>query len=75
MGIIQRLVLVKEEIIRHLPQRPMPAFGTERTVRLDSDLYSLADTNQPHIPAFQIISDRYYRCESPATFPVRGVLS
>ncbi|EFO2992977.1 GTPase family protein, partial [Escherichia coli] len=46
--------------------------GTERTVRLDSDLYSLADTNQPHIPAFQIISDRYYRCESPATFPVRG---
>ncbi len=52
-----------------------PASGTERTVRLDSDLYSLADTNQPHIPAFQIISDRYYRCESPATFPVRGVLS
>ncbi|RJX65007.1 GTPase family protein, partial [Escherichia coli] len=45
------------------------ATGTERTVRLDSDLY------QPHIPAFQIISDRYYRCESPATFPVRGVLS
>ncbi|EGZ6800123.1 TPA: GTPase family protein, partial [Escherichia coli] len=31
------------------------ATGTERTVRLDSDLY------QPHIPAFQIISDRYYR--------------
>ncbi|MEL8650790.1 hypothetical protein J4W43_24985, partial [Escherichia coli] len=53
----------------------MSAPGTERTVRLDSDLYSLADTNQPHIPAFQIISDRYYRCESPATFPVRGVLS
>ncbi|TJR32334.1 hypothetical protein C9Z43_24660, partial [Escherichia coli] len=24
---------------------------------------------------FKIISDRYYRCESPATFPVRGVLS
>ncbi|EFH2526779.1 GTPase family protein, partial (plasmid) [Escherichia coli] len=21
------------------------------------------------------MSDRYYRCESPATFPVRGVLS
>ncbi|KAA1918016.1 GTPase family protein, partial [Escherichia coli] len=41
------------------------AFGTERTVRLDSDLYSLADTNQPHIPAFQIISGRYYLRESP----------
>ncbi|HAJ1311565.1 TPA: hypothetical protein HMG31_05520, partial [Escherichia coli] len=27
------------------------------------------------IPAFQIISDRYYLRESPATFPVRGVLS
>lgn len=33
MGIIQRLVLVKEEIIRHLPQRPMPAFGTQGTSR------------------------------------------
>ncbi|EFB3267364.1 GTPase family protein, partial [Escherichia coli] len=49
--------------------RATSASGTERTVRLDSDLY------QPHIPAFQIISYRYYRCESPATFPVRGVLS
>ena len=49
--------------------------GTERTVRLDSDLYSLADTNQPHIPAFKIISERYYLRESPATFPVHGVLS
>nr|UNS23727.1 hypothetical protein [Escherichia coli] len=34
MGIIQRLVLVKEEIIRHLPQRPMPAFGTKQTPTL-----------------------------------------
>ncbi len=42
------------------------ATGTERTVRLDSDLY------QPHIPAFQIISDIYYLRESPTTFPVCG---
>ncbi|EAB0768178.1 GTPase family protein, partial [Escherichia coli] len=35
--------------------RATSASGTERTVRLDSDLY------QPHIPAFQIISYRYYR--------------
>ncbi len=45
--------------------KTMSALGTERTVRLDSDLYSLADTNQPHIPAFQIISGRYYLRESP----------